>query len=103
MTLEVECGFLTYHPRHADMPNVVRYKGQWMPEALATGMNDKRFTDAELMAEYHKLNARRYQRHYNELSSGDEYPEASWDEHFDIQNTIYRFALAPHFDEVPAT
>lgn len=48
---EVQCGFLTYHPRHADMPNLVRYKGQWMPEALATGMIDKRFTDAELAAE----------------------------------------------------
>ena len=96
---EVQCGFLTYHPRHADMPNVVRYKGQWMPEALATGMISKRFTDAELMAEYHKLNARRYQRQFNEVSSGDDYPEDTWDEHFDIQNTVYRFALAPHFDE----
>lgn len=97
---EIRCGFLTYHPTLAGTTDIVRHKGQWMPEALATGGKDKRFTDAELMAEYHKLNARRYQCQYNEMSSGDDYTEESWDEHFAMQNTVYRFATEPHYGEV---
>ena len=50
---EIECGFLTFHPTLAGMGDIVRYKGQWTPESLITGgINSKRFSDAELMAEY---------------------------------------------------
>jgi hypothetical protein len=98
---EVQCGFLTYHPTMGD---IVRYKNQWTPEALITGgIHPKRFTDAELMAEYHKLDCRLYQRQFNEVCSGDDYTEESWERHAEMQNTVYRFAEHPHFDEVSAT
>lgn len=96
---EIECGFLTYHPRMPNFPNIVRHKGQWMPEALITRGEHKRFSDAELMSEYHKANSRRYQRQYNEASAGDDYTDENWDEHFNMQNALYRFAEHPHFDE----
>lgn len=102
MTLEVECGFLTYHPRHAEMPNIVRYKGQWMPEALATGMVDKRFTDAELAAELWLAVDNRTRDAANIMTGNNHAnPHAlkAFNRSIDIAKTAYRFALAPHFDE----
>ena len=74
-----------------------RVNGHFAPYAVLA--RDVRFSDAELMAEYHKLDCRLYQRQFNEVCSGDDYTEESWDRHTEMQNTVYRFATYPHFDE----
>jgi len=90
MSGEVQCGFLTYHPPMPHFPTIVRYKGQWMPEALITHGDHKRFTDAELAAEFHRA---------------DTECQIAWidGEHTDAMqarfDTVERFAMAPHFDE----
>ncbi|BCW47923.1 hypothetical protein [Arthrobacter sp. StoSoilB13] len=91
---------LTWFEKLPDM-DAYRVNGQYAPYAL--NARDVRFTDAELMAEYHKLDCRLYQRQYNEVCSGDDYTEESWERHAHMQNTIYRFAEAPHFDENQST
>ena len=104
---EVQCGFLTYHPRHPDMPNVVRYENQWMPESLATGMNYKRFTDAELAAEFE---ASRCDAMVAKAAHAPTYWAPlgeTWENTYDAATertmTLLRFALNPHFDEPPET
>lgn len=87
---------LTWFDKHPTL-DAYRVGSHYAPYALLA--REVRFSDAELMAEYHQANSRRYQRQYNEVSAGDDYTEESWDEHFDMQNAFYRFAAHPHFDE----
>lgn len=94
--IEVECGFLTYHPPMPNFPNIVRYKGHWMPEALITRGDHKRFSEAELAAEYHaneieawRMSARRPE--FYDLDQAERLEAQEW--------TLRRFASHQHFDE----
>jgi len=74
-----------------------RVNGHFAPYAVLA--RPVRFSDAELMAEYHKLDCRLYQRQFNEVCSGDDYSEESWDRHAEMQNAVYRFATHDHYDQ----
>lgn len=89
--MEVECGFLTYHPPMPHFPTIVRYKGQWMPEALITHGGNKRFTDAELAAECWLQFAELFYfiKDSKPLVKGKH----------DRRATISRFAESPNYDE----
>lgn len=61
--------------------------------------DQKRFTNAELTAEYWRASERFARLNYNQLSSGEDFPEGVWDTAADQLNTLHRFAARPHYDE----
>lgn len=100
---EIRCGFLTYHPTLAGTADIVRYKGQWMPEALATGGKDKRFSDAELAAEFEAARCDAMVARANGTGTywtplGDTWSNNIHDAQ-DRAMTLLRFATEPHHDE----
>jgi hypothetical protein len=100
--MEIECGFLTYHPPMPHFPTIVRYKGQWMPEALVTHGDHKRFSDAELAAELWFAVEGRTNNAANIMSGNNyknPYAQKAFQRAIDIAKAAHRFAEAPHFDE----
>lgn len=77
MTLQV-------FPRHPRIPFVYRVRGSWQP--LAVVAKEKRFTDAELCAEYwaHCFD------HLDLYGAAGNHPET---------RVLERFATLPHWDE----
>lgn len=74
-----------------------RIGGAFTPYAVVA--KDKRFTDAELAAEYWRARARLERLAFDELSSGDEYGDEAWTLIAHPANTFLRFATLPHYDE----
>lgn len=71
-------------------PNADAYRigGAFTPHAIVAV--DKRFTDAELAAEYHRAGDDMAETHYDRESKPDMEP---------IPRILHRFATLPHFDE----
>jgi len=80
------------HP-HMD---AYRVGGFYSPYALVA--TEKRFTEAELAAEYWSLNYFLAGAQFNEVSSGTPYSETFWERNYEQSNALYRFATLPHFD-----
>jgi hypothetical protein len=59
----------------------------------------KRFSGAEMAAEYHAWDAHLKHLQWCELSSGDELSEESWRKLNARLETLWWFASLPHFDE----
>lgn len=79
---------LTIYEKHATADDVYRVGGSFTPHAIVG--TDKRFTDAELAAEYH--------------SAWSEMLDVPKDERYPHErpriDTLHRFATLPHYDEV---
>jgi len=94
--MEVECGFLTYHSPMPHFPTIVRYRGQWMPEALITHGGHKRFSDAELASE-HWAYCYLWE---HQVADDDGYDGGARTREYKRRAmAIERFATAPHYDE----
>ena len=76
---------LTIFPRHDRIPFVYRVGGSWQPVAVVA--TDKRFTDAELCAEYwaHCFD------HLDLYGAAGNHPET---------RVLERFASCPHYDHM---
>ena len=84
-------------PKHPEADDVYYIDGAWAPAAITA--TDKRFTDAELTAEYWALNYFLAGAQFNEVSSGAPYSETFWERNYEKSNALYRFAALPHYDE----
>lgn len=84
---------LTIFPRHPSAPDTYYINGAWAPAAITAV--DKRFTDAELAAEYHCAEMGTWLEHFG-IFKGDE------EEYWKIFETFIRFATLPHHDDGPA-
>ncbi len=93
---EAADGALTVHPRHPTADDVYFIGGAWAPAAITA--QDKRFSDAELAAEYWLLSSRR-----ERMLGYDDGPESETRKqaHRDRErmNVVQRFATLPHFDQ----
>ena len=76
-------------PRHPSAPDTYYINGAWAPAAITAV--DKRFTDAELMAEYWAAHGEA-----NATMTGN--PRLI----FSRRQALRRFATLPHHDEGPA-
>lgn len=73
-----------------------RVGGFYSPYALVS--RDKRFTDAELAAEYFAAESNFNRQRFNEMSAGDFWDDAEWKRICRPMNIFRRFATLPHFD-----
>lgn len=64
---------------------------------------EKRLTDAELAAEYYAALAHFERMGFNEVSSGDDWDDATWVRIAKPMQTLHRFATLPHYDEPTQT
>lgn len=78
----------TIYGKHP-VADAYRVGGFYSPYALVS--REKRFTDAELAAEYHQ------QGHVFMLNGGAKAPNAL--DQATIWDTLYRFATLPHYDK----
>jgi hypothetical protein len=79
----VQCGFLTHYPTNGPL---IHNGNSWIPEAIITGGNNKRFSDAELAAEY-------YAAFFDLALEFTRYGNA------EPSQVLERFATHPHYDE----
>ncbi len=73
-----------------------RVGGFYSPYCLVS--TDKRFSDAELAAEYWAMTYFCAGAQFNESSSGQAYSDEFWDRNYGRVNTLHRFATSPHHD-----
>lgn len=88
---------LTLFPRHPSAPDTYYISGAWAPAAITAV--DKRFTDAELAAEYHAAHAIFQRNIWQEMSRGEDWTEEEWTRLAEPLNSLHRFATLPHYDE----
>jgi hypothetical protein len=86
-------GFLTHYPTNGPL---IHNGNSWIPEAVVTGGNDKRFTDAELAAEWHRTASMEFAA----IGTPSEYKPGAQQRAAIQRMALHRFATHPHYDVV---
>ena len=91
---------LTHYPRHPSAPDTYYINGAWAPAAITAV--EKRFSQGELAAEWHKQDNHCGQRleGYGVAHNGE--PLADEEAEIERLRIIYRFCTNPAHDEEPA-
>ena len=84
---------LQVFPRHPSAPDTYYINGAWAPAAITAV--DKRFTDAELAAEFWAATTDATRLIGNARKGGKSSAA-------NVAMTLHRFATLPHYDENPA-
>jgi hypothetical protein len=90
---------LTHYPRHPSAPDTYYINGAWAPAAITAV--EKRFTDAEMNAEYWRSEFD-YERAFHSIC----YLSGNWKADkfttHERRAILERFATLPHHDDGPA-
>lgn len=81
--------------------DIMAFRSQFIDEMLI--IRAKRFTDADLAAEYHAADVHFQRSIWQEMARGEDWPDAEWERIAHPVNALYRFATLPHYDEQEAT
>ncbi|MDQ5860672.1 MAG: hypothetical protein M3536_00215 [Actinomycetota bacterium] len=93
-------GALTAYPKHPAADDVYYITGAWAPSCITA--KEKRFTDAELAAEYWRKAGEFDACAEGYSTGGDGYNFESEEIESERTTTLYRFHSLPHYDEEPA-
>lgn len=93
-------GELQVFPKHPEAEDTYYITGAWAPACITA--QDKRFTDAELAAEFHAFVMTDHKYPEDPDEYGDEEWEAYSREFQEAEKTILRFATLPHYDQEEA-
>ena len=93
---------LTIYRKHPSAPDTYYIGGGWSPACITAV--EKRFTDAELAAEFWAFDFQDFDRDLR--ADPDECSEEEWAEYIERRNeaeaALRRAATLPHYDENPA-
>ena len=106
MTKPLELAVFDKEPgRYGGEPRYHSPDGLWAyPTSHVDGYAaEKRFTDAELAAEYHAADVHFQRSIWQEMARGEDWPDAEWERIAHPVNALHRFAALPHYDEQEAT